>query len=839
MPVADAWRRLHRALREAAADGFAGVMRDELGEILRTSTDELVTGGPPGPPWDDQLARFREGLHRFEERGRDDRSRVVAHGLRICMGAAPRDRTAAAAAASTEQRARKKATPKGVRGRKASPEQAKRKKKQVGARPTVASAGLSAPVDSLTGVGPKLAERMALRGIECLDDLLFVLPIGYQDRRQRHRIDELVEGQVGVVEGVVRDFRQSWWGGRFSARMKVEQRDANSDAPPALIEARWFHPVGGLSKRVETGAKVILAGPVTAYKGALNMVHPEVLDPDADAPPISVRYPNIEGVPPRTLLKAIAGALAVAHQEGLEEVVPPELAAERGLPGRLAALEQLHTPSGELSEAELQALFELRSPFHRRLVFEELFLLQLGLLQQRREWRSLPCACPGSSLDSEELRAALPFEPTGAQWRALDDIAADLGGHAPMLRLLQGDVGSGKTAVAFGAALAVVRSGGQVALMAPTGILAEQHLRTLEAYCKAAGVRLALLTGATPRAQRATTLSLLAAGRVDLLVGTHALLVSDVQFARLGLVIVDEQHRFGVEQRTVLREKGDAPHLLVMTATPIPRSLALTAFGELDVSVIDELPPGRSYPDTKVFVGRTALTKARAALAERVRANDRAFVVCPLVEASEAVDASDVEATAAALRELMPRARVGVVHGRMADKDKDGVMRAFRDGELDVLVATTVIEVGVDVPDARAILVEHAERFGLAQLHQLRGRVGRGGGASTCLLHTAQGKGSDAHGRLEVLEASADGFAVAERDLSMRGPGELFGTRQAGAPNVRLSGLAGEGLKIVIDARDAAQQLLETDPTLRGHPVLREALARRLAARGIYSGDSG
>jgi ATP-dependent DNA helicase RecG len=307
----------------------------------------------------------------------------------------------------------------------------------------------------------------------------------------------------------------------------------------------------------------------------------------------------------------------------------------------------------------------------------------------------------------------------------------------------------------------------------------------------------------------------------------------------LALVVVDEQHRFGVEQRGALRQKGAAPHLLVMTATPIPRSLALTAFGELDVSVIDELPPGRIAPITKVFAGPRSLARARAALVERVRANDKAYVVCPLVEASEAIDASDVEATAAALRKLLPQHEIAVIHGRLLSRDKDAIMQRFRSGAVRVLVATTVIEVGVDVPDAMAILIEHAERFGLAQLHQLRGRVGRSRGSSLCLLHTASAHDSDAGQRLAVLEKSADGFVVAERDLELRGPGELFGTRQSGVPRLRFASFSGEGMKMLIAAREAALAIVERDPGLRQHPALRLELELRTGDAQLWAGESG
>jgi ATP-dependent DNA helicase RecG len=350
---------------------------------------------------------------------------------------------------------------------------------------------------------------------------------------------------------------------------------------------------------------------------------------------------------------------------------------------------------------------------------------------------------------------------------------------------------------------------------------------------------IAVLTGATPRAQRNSTLALLEAGRLDLLVGTHALLFESVRFRRLGLAVIDEQHRFGVEQRALLRDKGAAPNLLVMTATPIPRTLALTAYGELDVSVIDELPPGREPPTTRLFAGKSQLRRARSELCKQVKGGAQAFVVCPLVEKSDVLEVSDVEESAAAVRKQLPGKVVEVIHGRMASQDKEAVMGRFRVGQVDVLVATTVIEVGVDVPDARLMLVEHAERFGLAQLHQLRGRIGRGQGASLCFLHTAQARDTDAGRRLAVMEATTDGFEIAEQDLVFRGPGEVFGTRQAGAPERRLFGRATEARALLLEAREAAAALLAEDPELAAYPDTLAELERRRAAQAVFAGESG
>ena len=860
MPVDDPLEQLRAALREAAADQFAGVLADGLGQRLREATDRLIARGVG--PQQAELAHFRGGLERFEERGRHDRSRVVAHGLRIAMAIASRQ---------AEAEAPKRAPAKQDLGRRLGqssrvevPEPAAEPKPEPKPKPTRARAKpieraaptpapdpaalaalrsaaqlRQASVQTLPGVGKKTADKLAARGLACIEDLAYLLPLGYEDRRRTSLLQDVEEGVPVVLEGVIRSFRQGWFGGRYSATMRIEQAQPNGAR--LGLEAKWFHPVGGLGQRVTTGQPVLLAGTVKRFRGVLSMVHPDVLDP-ASGLGISLRYPVVEGVGQRTIQRLCQAAVERLRDAKLADPLPADLIAKHGLISQIEALSLLHAPPEDLPPEQFDALTRRESPAHRRLAFDEFFFLQLALLRQRGIYRSAPCAVPpltAGSFDRERLRVCLPWEPTKAQWRVIDEIEADLGRPKPMLRLLQGDVGSGKTAVAFAAALAVIDAGAQAALMAPTEILAEQHLRSLAPWAERAGVRVALLTGSTPRAQRNSLLALLAAGQIDLLVGTHALLTEGVDFARLALVIVDEQHRFGVEQRVALRQKGAAPHLLVMTATPIPRSLALTAFGELDVSVIDELPPGRIAPTTKVFAGPRSLARARAALVERVRADDKAYVVCPLVEASEAIEASDVEATAAALRKLLPQHEIAVIHGRMLSRDKDAVMQRFRSGEVRVLVATTVIEVGVDVPDARAILIEHAERFGLAQLHQLRGRVGRSRGSSVCMLHTASPHDSDAGQRLEVLERSADGFVVAEKDLEIRGPGELFGTKQSGVPRLRFASFSGEGMKMLVAARDAALALVERDPGLRQHPGLRLELELRTGNAQLWAGESG
>ncbi len=905
-----AWSVLRDRLRHAAAGGFAAVEEPGVSEGLRQAWERFAAaGGRLGSRPSDQEG-FVQGLSRYDQMGRQDRSVVVAQGMRLCLSwagqhpapgatrrppkrkrrapdalppepeppaeAPPVEATATtanedetsdpgaskggtrksktskakASQAKTSQAKTSKAKTSKAKTSKAKASKAKTSKaKASGSAPPKTSSRVPAaedpadvspsrlPVTVLPRVGPSTASKLAARGLETLEDLALFLPAGYRDHRERRPAAQADDGEVIAVDVTVERFRQGFARGRFFASADVVDDEGTN------IALRWFHRVGGLGDRVGLGARICVVGPVKAFRGQPSMVHPEVYSADKPPPPIGVRYPLVEGVGVRTVTTLCRAALQrVLDDPSFEDLLPAALAQAERLPPLGEALQLLHDPPGSLTGEQVRDLDQGRSPAHRRLAFGELFLLQLLLLRRRARWcgDAVALRTPQGAFDREPVRACLPFEPTDAQWRVLDDIEQDLGSGRPMLRLLQGDVGSGKTAVAFASIRAVVAAGAQAALMAPTEILAEQHLRTLTPWCKAAGMRIALLTGAMPRAQRNSLLALLGAGKIDVLVGTHALLVRDVAFASLGLVVIDEQHRFGVEQRALLRAKGSRPHLLVMTATPIPRTLALTAYGELEVSIIDALPPGRVPPITRLLAGRPALARARATVAKAVGRGAQAFVVCPLVEASEALfDVSHVESSAEALRALLPDVNIGIVHGRMSTEDKDAVMTRFRDGDLAVLVATTVIEVGVDVPGARAILVEHAERFGLAQLHQLRGRVGRGGGASLCLIHTAHGPASESGQRLSILTETTDGFVVAERDLALRGPGELFGTRQAGVPRLRFLGFAGDGTRMLVRAREAAAALLAEDPTLARHPRLRAAMHRREDEDPVYSADAG
>jgi ATP-dependent DNA helicase RecG len=815
-------RALTEALSRASADGFADIESDGHGPALREATDALLEDARIAPDLVPEFQHFRAGLERFESRGRIDRSRVVAHGQRLCM--------TLRADVSPEPSARR---PRGP---------------DLGRTAGEATSGARGqPTTSLPGIGPKTAAKLAERGLVTLEDLAYLLPLEYVDRRTVVTLDSLDEGQSGLLRATVSRFRQGWFRGRYSANGRVSTRTLEGEVAGDL-EVRWFHRVGGLSERLVEGAEVLVAGTLKTYKGRATMVHPTIIAADDGPPGVVVRYPVVEGVGAATLMRACRTAMDRIMAAGeIVDPLPATLRERYGFPSAAEALGWLHAPDADISTDELEALCDRRSPAHRRLAFDEFFFLRLAQERQRAQWtseRSSFGAVPASAFDGERLRASIPFEPTAAQWNALAEIERDLGTGRPMLRLLQGDVGAGKTVVAFAAALAVIEAGGQAAIMAPTELLARQHARTLGPWCERAGVRVSVLTGSTPRAERASMLALLAAGRIDLLVGTHALITGDVSFASLGLVVVDEQHRFGVEQRARLRDKGGLPHLLVMTATPIPRSLALTVFGDLAVTVIDELPPGREPANTDVAYGKRGLTKARKQLLHRVQdEGGRAFVVVPLVEASEAVDATDVEATAESMaalaQQLGMELDVEMVHGRMRADDKDAAMERFRSGASAVLVATTVIEVGVDVPDANVMLIEHAERFGLAQLHQLRGRIGRGGGASWCCLHTASSKESDAATRLSVMARTTDGFEIAQADLELRGPGEVYGRRQSGVPKLRFAAFDAEGLEMLEAAREAAAELHERDPAFTEHPAVAQELQRRIGDRTVRSGEAG
>jgi ATP-dependent DNA helicase RecG len=686
---------------------------------------------------------------------------------------------------------------------------------------TQPAVGLDAPVQYLKGVGPQRARLLERLGLRTVRDVLDHLPRDYQDRRDFVPFSRLGLGEAAVVQGTVFGVAAPRRGSR--APVQVTFRDQ-----AGYFTATWFgRPF--LSQTFKRGQRVVLYGKKVLSKDRRPVLEGpdfEVVEDDELASIHMGRlvpvYPLTEGLVQRAM-RALCYRVVEAYAEQVPDALPEDLRRRRALLPVADAYRQVHFPE---APADAEAA-------RRRFAFEEFFVLQVGLAIRRRRQateRGHALAPPGALV--RRLAAELPFELTRAQSRVWDEIRADLARPVPMNRLLQGDVGSGKTVVAVMALLTAVEAGYQAVLMAPTEILAEQHLRTIRALVGPLGVEVAWLSAGQRARDREAALHALRSGAAALGVGTHALIQETVELRRLGLAVVDEQHRFGVLQRATLRGKGERPHVLVMTATPIPRTLALTLYGDLDVSVLDQLPPGRTPVRTE-WRGEAARERIYAFVREQIGAGRQAYVVCPLVEETEASDLKAATEMAERLRAGPFRdVRVGLVHGRLSFEAKDAVMRAFKAGELDVLVATTVIEVGIDVPNASVMLVEHAERFGLAQLHQLRGRVGRGTARSYCILLADEPVSQDARRRLDAMCETQDGFRLAEVDLQIRGPGEFFGTRQSGLPEFRAGSLLTHG-RLLEEARQEAMPVVDRDPGLHApeHRALREAVVARWRGR--------
>ncbi|WP_115008960.1 ATP-dependent DNA helicase RecG [Synechococcus sp. N5] len=686
---------------------------------------------------------------------------------------------------------------------------------------------LDSPITQIRGVGPKFAARLASIGLLLVRDLLRYYPRDHVDYSAMRRIEALVSGETATIVATIRRCN-----GFVSPRntnlsiieLQLQDPTGRLKVSRFLAGKRFSSPayLKGQQRLYPVGATVAVSGLVK--DGPYGITFQDPLIEVLDSPSSPVKSPSIGRLLP--VYPLTEGVGADRFRSLIDQVLP--LAASWPDPLPAAMLRQFQLPA--LSEA-LQALHapkdrESLDRGRRRLVFDEFLLLQLGLLRRRQALRSRT----GPDLDLQssanglvgEFMDLLPFRFTAAQQRVFQEIEADLERSEPMARLVQGDVGSGKTVVAIAALLSTIASGWQGALMAPTEVLAEQHYRNLCHWLPQLHVSVALLTGSTPRPRRRELLDDLANGSLKVLVGTHALLEDPVVFNRLGLVVVDEQHRFGVHQRDRLLNKGLQPHLLTMTATPIPRTLALSMHGDLDVSQIDELPPGRTPIRTRMLTAAKR-EKAYELIREEVQLGQRAYVVLPLVDESEKLELrSAVEVHAELASEVFPDLAVGLLHGRLSSAEKQAVLTDFAAGTTQVLVSTTVVEVGVDVPEASVMVIDHAERFGLAQLHQLRGRVGRGAAASHCLLINGSSNPL-ARQRLDVLVRSTDGFEIAEMDLRLRGPGQVLGTRQSGLPDLALASLADDGA-VLEDARTAAQELLNNDPELKQHPLLRETL---------------
>ncbi|WP_257385163.1 ATP-dependent DNA helicase RecG [Tahibacter caeni] len=688
-------------------------------------------------------------------------------------------------------------------------------------------AGLQ-PLTGLPGVGPALRETLARLGMTVLQDLWFHLPLRYEDRTRLVPIADLREGDPAQVEGVV-DAVQRGFRGRPQLRVAL------SDGSQETLVLRFFHFRGAQADQLKPGARLRCYGEVRRGQNGLEMVHPQYQRLADDAPAaveetLTPVYPTTEGLGQRRLGSLIQHALQRLPDDAALELIPASLRAGLDLASLREALLFVHRPPPDANVAQLLAGVH---PAQQRLAFEELLSHHLSLKQLRnavRRQAAPPLAGDGSL--RRRLLAALPYALTAAQRRVGAEIAADLCSSEPMLRLVQGDVGSGKTVVAALAALSAVEAGHQAALMAPTELLAEQHLRTLRGWLEPLGIDVVWLAGKVQGRARKSALDAVAAG-AGVVVGTHALMQEGVAFRQLGLAIIDEQHRFGVHQRLALRDKGRegerVPHQLVLTATPIPRTLAMTAYADLDVSIIDELPPGRT-PVTTVVVANAR----RADVIARIRAaclqGHQAYWVCTLIEETELLEAQAAEVTHVELSAALPELKVGLVHGRLKPKEKTALMDAFKAGEIAVLVATTVIEVGVDVPNASLMVIENAERLGLAQLHQLRGRVGRGHVASNCVLLYQPPLSQLARARLEVMRETSDGFRIAEKDLELRGPGEMLGTRQTGRLEFRVADIRRDAA-LLPDVQRIGEALLT------GHAGLADRIvARWIGASARYAG---
>src|SRR5690349_13654816 len=629
----------------------------------------------------------------------------------------------------------------------------------------------------------------------------------YEDRTQvveigavRHGMRAVVEGEIQLTEVAYRRRRQ------LLCRI--------TDGTGSLT-LRFFYFSGAQQANLSRGTRIRCYGEVRRGPLGLEIVHPEYRRIGAEAEPLeevlTPIYPTTEGVPQARLRALIDAALRETHGSGIRDWIPPAMLADLELPTLLDALSMMHRPP---RDAHLGELLSGHHPAQRRLSFEELLAHQLSLRLLRQEIKSDPAwrLDDANGLEKRFL-ASLPFRLTPAQARSLADVDTDMTDDRPMVRLVQGDVGCGKTVVAAAAAARAVGGGLQAALMAPTELLAEQHAKNFERWFRPLDIPVALITGSLPARARRSALQAVANGDIKLVVGTHALFQESMEFEKLGLVIVDEQHRFGVHQRLSLRDKGarggKLPHQLIMTATPIPRTLAMSAYADLDVSVIDELPPGRTPVKTSVFP-QSRRSEIVARVHAKIMSGRQAYWVCPLIEESEELRCQAAEESAASLAEALPDVRVGLVHGRMPPREKERAMHAFKDGKIGLLVATTVIEVGVDVPNATLMVIENAERMGLAQLHQLRGRVGRGSHESDCVLLYGDPLSEVARARLKVIRETNDGFEIARRDLELRGPGELLGTRQTGLADMRVADLIRDA-DLLPAVQSAAESLLKQD----------------------------
>ena len=707
----------------------------------------------------------------------------------------------------------------------------------------VARKNLTQDIQFIKGVGPRIGALLHKKGIKTIEDALFTLPLRYEDRRKLVPIRSLTANSIQVFTGTVSAAQTvSTRNGRKTFEVQITDTSGS-------ITCRWFqgNPLW-LSRQWTVGKQGLFIAEPVGYGARLEIHHPEVewlpegSDPNTYLTQHRAQfggfipvYPLTEGIHQKAM-RSIMHQVVSQFVEQVVQAVPPSIVQQYGLQPLAEALQAVHTPS---DSSDISALQEGRTIEHRSLVFDEFFHWELGLALKRRGIQLEP----GISFQvthryTKELLKLLPFSLTEAQRRVLSEIKSDMMSSAPMYRLVQGDVGSGKTLVALMAALVAVENDYQVAIMAPTEILAEQHWHNIHMLCEQIGIEVVLLTAACKGSARASVLERIASGAAQIVIGTHAVIQDKVHFHRLGLGIIDEQHRFGVLQRSIIKQKGLNPDILVMTATPIPRTLAMTVFGDLSLSVIDQLPPGRTPVTTRVLTENRRSDVYRI-IREQISAGRQGYLIYPLVEESEKLDLKAATQMADSLAtEHFPDLRIGLLHGKLKPDEKEQVMQRFKAHELDLLVATTVIEVGIDVPNATVMVIEHAERFGLSQLHQLRGRVGRGSHTSYCLLVASNRLSDDSRHRLSVMESSSDGFVIAEKDLEIRGPGDFLGTRQSGLPDFKIASIIRDGAMLE-RARGAAEALLVQDPELssvEGHIAHVETIHRfgtRLELAGV------
>lgn len=688
---------------------------------------------------------------------------------------------------------------------------------------------LSQPVLAVKGVGVKTVHLLERKGLTTVEDMIYFLPRRYEDRRFPVKISQARVGIRETITGTVRNAEIRHYGKRQVFEVTIED-------DTGLLKAKWFkgNPtyLRGLFKN---GSQVIFTGNTGQFQLQKEMLHPdfEVLDQESDNllhfKRIVPIYSETEGLYQKSI-RRIMKQVVDEYLSFVRSPIPAQICQRKQLIDIGEAFRQVHFPALYQNIEDYNAG---KTAAHRRLIFDELFFFQLGMALKRKGLSleagiAFKTGGPGVA----GFYRILPFALTTAQERVIKEIEADMARAGNMNRLLQGDVGCGKTVIAMAAMVTACDNGYQAALMAPTEILAEQHYGNIKKWAEALSLNVVLLTGKMGAAEKRDAYGQIKEGKARLIIGTHALIQSDVIFHKLGLAVIDEQHRFGVIQRAALRAKGDHPDILVMTATPIPRTLAMTVYGDLDVSVIDAMPPGHEPVRTKVYFERQR-SKVYELIEKEVGKKHQVFIVYPLVEESEHLDMKDATGMAEHLqKEIFPKFQVGLIHGKMKRAEKEEIMAAFREKRMDILVATTVIEVGIDIPEASLMVIEHAERFGLSQLHQLRGRVGRSDIASSCILLAQGASSADAGKRLRIMEKTTDGFVIAEEDLVLRGPGEFMGVRQSGLPDFRIANLIRDG-KILQEAKDSARELVEEDPGLTKpeHRLLKEVLMTRWSGR--------